>query len=141
MDVFQRALALLGEDIASQITETEMDLIPEDRYVVGGKACEFLLAGQLAQLLAIRAQALGGDITAFTSEGTSVTLAQSDLWGAASALMDMSPTRDNDQDGIAVISIGGGLDGQVNPYRIGQYVTWDGDFPVLHDWRTPDARQ
>lgn len=139
MDVRQRALALLGDDIASQISETEFDLVPENRYVVDGRACEFLLAGQLAQLLAIRAQALGGDITSFTSEGTSVTLSQSDLWGAAQALSAMSPTREDDSDGISVITISGGIEQPGSPYRAGDYVTWDGDFPVWHDWRSPQC--
>lgn len=139
MDVRQRALALLGEDIASQISDTEFDLVPENRYVIDGKACEFLLAGQLAQLLAIRAQALGGDITSFTSEGTSVTLSQSDLWGAAQALAAMSPTREDDSDGISVITIRGGMEPITSPYRAGDYVTWDGEFPIWHDWRSPQC--
>lgn len=139
MDVRQRALALLGDDIASQVSDTEFDLVPENRYVVDGRACEFLLAGQLAQLLAIRAQALGGDITSFTSEGTSVTLSQSDLWGAAQALSAMSPTREDDSDGISVITISGGIEQPGSPYRVGDYVTWDGDFPVWHDWRSPQC--
>lgn len=138
MTVVERALKLLGPEVAAQLDEDDIDLIPCERYTVNGEQCEWLLAGQLAQLLAIRAQSLGGDITSFTSEGTSVTLSQSDLWGAATALTKASPLADDEGTGLGVIEIGGTAQEQVNPYRFARYIEWDGDWPTVHSYRSPE---
>lgn len=91
----------------------------------------FVLAAELADLLGVRATGQDGILTV-TSEGSTFTKRTADFFAVAAAIRAKSskPT------GVGVIEIDTGM--RKNDTFSGDgYVTWDGDLPELHDWRSP----
>jgi len=97
----------------------------------------WLLAAELADVLAIRALGQGG-VLRWSSEGTTVDQKAADFTGMAAKLRAKSPNRG--AKGAGKVSVSTKLDYTQAPGigAVGDgYWTWDGDLPVRMPWRSP----
>lgn len=133
-EVLGKAKQLLGPAVSGQLSQGDEGLIPASRYAgADGRPDPWLLAAELAGLLALRAQGAGGQLTGLTSEGTSISLSQPDLAGMAARLRAMSPSAGG-AGGAHVLQTDLGLGPRLGTGRAAGYLVWDGDLPEVLEW-------
>lgn len=141
----EQAKQFLGPTIAAAIQEGDVYLIDERAAVAdrsGNAPADpgwdptydpFLLGAELADLLGLRAAGTDG-ITSVTSEGTTIQTRAADYFAVAKALRQKASTSSGTGVGILKINTGARKGG----ITAGEgYLTWDGDFPELNEWRSP----